>query len=116
MPLQKMTKKWWIISLLVVGLAAGVLFADRYYRCHGAPLSRDEAVNRARAQLNFLSHDYDLGKSLPVLKSEQYDARTRSWTITFRSESCEVMVITDRCHGTDIGGLSEGCEQRGDTK
>ena len=112
MRLRQMSKKL-KITLIVVALALAVLSADHYSRCHGKTLSREEALHRAQSQLQLLARDFFLGDSLPTLKDEQYDPSSKSWTITFRNSTCEVSIITDRCHGTDVGGVSEGCKERG---
>jgi hypothetical protein len=111
MQVQKVTKKWGI-TLIVVALAALALFGEHYSRCNGKPLSREEALQRANAQLQLLARDFELGDSLPVLTEEQYDTTHKSWILTFRNPTCEVSIIADRCHGTDIGGVSAGCKER----
>jgi len=111
MPLPKLSKKW-VIALVVVVLVLIVLFLDHYSRCYGKPLSREEALQRANRQLQFLNKDFVLGDTLPILAAEEYNPDTRTWILTFRSPTCEVSIITDRCHGTDVGGMSEGCKER----
>jgi hypothetical protein len=102
----------WRTAAILAALIAIILFGDYYLRCHGKPLSREEALQRASAQLKYLSRNVDLGNPSPALVEEQYDAPSKTWSLTFRNSSCEVSVIADRCHGTDIGGISEGCKQR----
>jgi hypothetical protein len=109
--LQNLRKTGGIV-LIVAALAAVVLSADYYSRCYGKPFSRDEAMRRANAQLQYLAKYFVLGDTPPVLVDEQYDSYAKTWMLTFRSPTCEVIVIADRCHGTDIGGLSEGCKER----
>lgn len=106
--LPKLTSKWGI-ALIVLGLLAVAVLGDYVFRCYGRPLSREEALQRAHSQLQYLSNDFALGDPPPSLAGEQYDSEQKSWILTFRNATCEVSIITDRCHGTDIGGLSEGC-------
>jgi len=111
MRLQEMNRLW-MIALIVVTLVVAALFANHYLRCHGKPLTREEALRRANAQLQYLAKDFNLGETVPVLADEEYDPDKKTWILTFRSPTCEVSIITDRCHGTDIGGMSEGCKVR----
>jgi hypothetical protein len=101
-----------VIALIVVASVAVALFAEHYSRCYGKPLSREEALRRANAQLQFFDKDFVLGDSLPALKEEEYDPEEKTRTFTFRYPTCEVSVIADRCQGTDIGGISQGCKER----
>lgn len=93
-------------------LVALILFGNYFARCHGKPLSRAEALERATKQLQYLSRDFALGNPAPALVDEQYDASQKTWNFTFRNSTCEVSVIADRCKGTDIGGMSAGCTKR----
>jgi hypothetical protein len=110
--MSPVSKKLWGAAALGIVLFVVILFGDYYARCHGKPLSRAEALERADKQLQYLSRDFVLGNSDPSLVDEQYDASERTWTFTFRNGASEVTVITDRCKGTDIGGISAGCKQR----
>jgi hypothetical protein len=105
-------RKAGLVALIVAVLVAVVLLADHYSRCYGKPLSRDEALQRANEQLRYLSKDFLLGDTLPALADEQYDPQKKTWIVTFRNSTCEVSIITDRCHGTDVGGMSDGCKDR----
>jgi hypothetical protein len=100
------------IALIIAALVAAAILVDHYSRCYGRPLTREEAVRRANAQLQNLDKDFVLGAPLPVDVGEQYDPDKKTWIITFRGVNCELSIITDRCHGTDIGGMSEGCKER----
>ena len=111
MQLQKLGRKS-KIALIVIALVPAVLFADHFRRCSGMPLSREEALRRATVRLQHLSRHFELGNPLPALVEEQYDSKQQTWIFTFRSNTCEFDIIADRCHGTDIGGLSEGCKQK----
>lgn len=58
---------------------AAVLFAEYWLRCHGKPLARAEALERAQARLQGLSRRWALGQPLPSLAQEQYDSTNGSW-------------------------------------
>jgi hypothetical protein len=96
-------------SAVAVALVAALLFGDYWLRCHGKPLARDEALKRANIRMQYLSKDWVLGSPLPVLVAEQYDPKDGSWMFTFRNNTCQVDIVTDRCNGTDVGGMSKGC-------
>jgi hypothetical protein len=110
--MSPVSKKLFGTAALGSVLVAVILFGDYYARCHGKPLSRAEALERATKQLQYLSRDFALGSSTPALVDEQYDASQKTWNFTFRNSACEVSVIADRCKGTDIGGISAGCKER----
>jgi hypothetical protein len=109
MPLQSLRWKW-LIALIVIGLAVLGLVANHFWRCGGIALSREEALRRATAQLKYINRKNTLGTTLPKLAEEQYDPKQQTWIFTFRSNTCTVDIVVDRCHGTDVGGLSEGCK------
>jgi hypothetical protein len=104
-----MRKKIELGIAIVIVLIVVALFAEYWFRCHGKPLSREEGLHRAQVRLESLSKSWILGDPLPTLTGEQFDAKDGSWTFTFRNDTCEVDIITDRCKGTDVGGMSEGC-------
>lgn len=106
-----MSKKFRIAGVFIA-LIFAVLVADYLFRCHGKPLSREEALERANAKLQRFSKKFVTGGSLPTLVEEQYDPQRKEWTFTFKNPVCTVGIIADRCHGTDIGGISEGCTAR----
>jgi len=95
-----------------VALVAVALYGEYYFRCHGKPLSREEAFQRATDYLQQLSQDFVFGDPPPALVEEQYDAQTRGWTFKFVNSTCTIYIIADRCQGTEVGGLSEGCRVR----
>ena len=97
---------------MVIALALAVFVADDLFRCHGKPLSREEALERANAKLQRFSKKFVTGDTLPALVEEQYDPQRKEWTFTFTNTTCSVAIIADRCHGTDIGGISKGCTVR----
>jgi hypothetical protein len=105
MPTRKTKLQLAALAILVLG---ALLFADYWSRCHAAPLSREEAL-RSNVRLQHLLQDWALGDSLPVLVEEQFEPKDGSWALTFRNRSCEVIIITDRRKGTDVGGMSKGC-------
>lgn len=110
--MSRLSKK--ILGTAALGslAVALILFGDHYARCHGKPLSRIEALERATKQLQYLSRDFALGNPAPALVDEQYDASDKTWNFTFRNGTCEISVIADRCKGTDVGGISAGCKER----
>lgn len=97
---------------MVIALVFVIFGADYLFRCHGQPLSREEALERANAKLQRFSKKFVTGNTLPTLIGDQYDPQRKEWTFTFKNPTCTVGIIADRCHGTDIGGLSEGCTVR----
>jgi len=106
-----------VIALLLLLAAAMVLLlfwliADHVYRCHGEPLQREEAFERAAARLYSLSCWYDLKDAPAHIVGEQYEQDTKTWMFTFQNGDCTVSIIADRCQGTDVGGMSFGCVQR----
>jgi hypothetical protein len=96
------------VSLLCV--AAFVV--DYFVRCHGSPLSREEALGRATSKLQRFAKKFVVGDALPPLVHEEYDPQRKEWTFTFENRTYAIGIIVDRCHGTDIGGVSEGCRVR----
>ena len=97
-----------IAAVAALGLAS-LLLVDYGSRCHGKPLSRQEALQRASVRLQYFSKDWVLGDPLPSLQEEQFEPKDGSWLFTFRNNTCEVSIITDRGKGTDVGGMSKGC-------
>ena len=100
----------WRITLTIIGLGAASLLVDHFWRCSGIPLSREEALQRATAQLKYLNRKNTLGVTLPALVEERYDPEQQTWIFTFRNSNCTVDIVADRCHGTDVGGVSQGCK------
>jgi hypothetical protein len=100
------------ILLALIGLIFAVFLFDYLMRCHGKPLSREEALERANATLQRFSRKFVIGDTLPKLVEEQYDPQKKKWMFTFDSSTCSLIIIADRCHGTDIGGVSKGCTVR----
>jgi len=102
----------WRTAAILVALVGLFFFGDYYIRCHGKPLSRAEAIQRAPAQLQYISRYFELGEAPLELADAEYDAPSRAWILTFRNDTCAISVLADRCHGIEIGGISEGCRQR----
>lgn len=100
---------WYATGIFIITVSAAFLFGDWWFRCHGKPLGRVEALHRANVSLQYLSRDWVLGDPMPSLASEQFDPSDGSWMFTFKNSVCEVSIITDRCKGTDVGGMSQGC-------
>jgi len=106
-----MKKNRLLLIFIFLGLSVlVVLIGDYLFRCYGKPLSREEALQRASTQLQYLSRDINFGESLPPLVKERYDPKRKTWWFTFRNEVCEIDIITDRCEGTDVGGTN--CQVR----
>jgi|SRR5580700_3523565 hypothetical protein len=97
-----------VVGLILLAGIAYVQYKD-WLNCHGKPLVREEALQDARSQLQDLSRSFSLGNPLPSLSAERYDDSRGEWMFTFSNGSCTVDIITDRCKGTDIGGVSKGC-------
>jgi hypothetical protein len=115
MRLMKLNKKW-AVPTIVLALIVLVLLGEGWYRCHWkAPLTRDEALQRSTAYLKNMSHDFVLDP-LPKLVNEFYTPEGKAWTFEFSNSTCTVDIIDDRCEGTDVGGLSEGCRTKAEGK
>ena len=110
MQMQKMKR---IVIGLFVALAiiGSVFVVDHVVRCNGKPLTRDEALQRASAKLKRFSQKFVVGDATPELVEEHYDDKQKVWMFTFRGKACEIIILADRCHGTDIGGTN-GCSPR----
>jgi hypothetical protein len=111
--LQKVSTTWRLViaCIVVVSLVAVGLVVEQRVRCHGEPLSREEAFQRAHAKLQRFSEKFVLGEALPPLVDERYDADQKLWSFTFRNSTCEIIILADRCKGTDVGGTN-GCKVR----
>ena len=101
-----------LVATSVVGCVAVLLFADYWSRCHGKPLSREEAIQRATIFVADLSRDLVIGDTPLSLVAEQYDPGHKSWMLTFQNKVCVVHIISDRCDGNDIGGTT--CMTKGE--
>jgi hypothetical protein len=101
-----------LLLFLLLGLATAVVMTQAYYRCHGKPLSHEEAVARAEMLLQQFSKQHNVGETLPLLVEENYDEQRRSWMFRYRNSVCELVIYADRCHGTEVGGLNQGCTVR----
>jgi hypothetical protein len=52
-----------------------------------------------------------VGDPLPALVEEKYDPDQKLWMFRFQNSTCTIDIMTDRCHGTDVGGTN-GCKVR----
>jgi len=96
-----------ILIFIILGLiVVVVLTGDYLFRCYGKPLSREEAIKRWSSHIQILSSQYDIGGSLPLLVSEEYDAFSKSWTLKYQNASCSIIFDVDRCYGTDLRGIT----------
>lgn len=89
------------IGSLVAGIAFIAILtvgAEYAFRCHGAPLTRDEAVARAKAQLKRYKQSFQIAEpmSLSDITTEQ---GTKTWLASFVGPKCKVIIVVDRCHG-----------------
>jgi hypothetical protein len=91
-------------TVVVVGAA---LFVDYWAKCHGAPLSRDEALQRAKARAERFTKSHRTHPVPEAVKME-FDRKSNVWLVTFEGTDCEIIIITDRCHGDDVGGARCG--------
>jgi hypothetical protein len=97
----------WIVLALIVGVL--ILAIDYARKCHGPPLSRQEAVSRGQARLERFIKTFHVSGDLPVLLEEQYEQDSKTWLLTYGSKTCKVIVTVDRCHGDDVGS-STACQ------
>lgn len=105
------SKKRAVVILAGVSLLlAGTAIADYLVSYYGPPLTRAEALEHAGVVLQDLSRQHMTGGTLPVLSEEQYDPGTKTWVFTFRNDNCEIDIITDRLQGTEVGGMTKGCD------
>jgi hypothetical protein len=110
--LQESLRPWmWVLGVVVV-LLAGMLYYDHWSRCSGKPYERADALRNATSFLQSLSRDFSLGDPPPSLVEEQYDSARATWMFTFRNATCTLDIITDRCKGTEVGGMTKGCTGR----
>jgi hypothetical protein len=113
MQLQKLKTKWVVVMVsVVIVLIFGALIVDYLFRYYGPPLSREEALRRATAQLQYFSRQRMTGGTVPVLAEEQYDSEKKTWVFTFRNANCEIAILADRRQGTEVGGMTKGCDVR----
>ena len=99
------------LAILVIGTGTA-LTVDYWRRCHAAPLTKEEALERAKVRLETFAKSVNVGRTLPTLVDAEFDGLTNSWIVTYRNSDCSLDVIVDRCHGDDIGGVSAGCRSR----
>ena len=99
-------RKWlWLVS--VISIAVAVVATDYWRRCHGPTLTKVEAVDRAQKQLTRFLTSHHVHEATFSVVDAQFESDTNSWLITYKSSTCSVIVITDRCHGDEIGAASE---------
>lgn len=107
------SKKRAVVILAGVSLLlAGTAIADYLVSYYGPPLTRAEALEHAGVVLQDLSRQHMTGGTLPLLSEQQYDPGTKTWVFTFRNDNCEIDIITDRLQGTEVGGMTKGCDMR----
>jgi len=97
-----------LILATVVGVLVAGVTADYWARCHGKPLTRDEALRRSKVRLERFAKSFGTGATLPALIDGRYEEDTKSWAFTYKNADCTVAIIVDRCHGDEVGGAA-GC-------
>lgn len=104
--LQTVKRTHWVLIAVALAVAMA-LGADYGFRCHGSPLSRDEALARANARLEHFSKSFNVKEAM-TLSDATFEADTKGWLVTFTGPKCKVIIIVDRCHGDDVGSTN-GC-------
>ena len=99
----------WILAVVLI--IAGAIVTDWWRRCHGEPLTREEAVSRATERVKRFSQSHKAGDISYAVREIAYEYDSKSWRITFGDHDCIVVVIVDRCHGDDIGGTTRCSSQ-----
>lgn len=107
LPLARLAR--WLV--LIVALVAIGIAVDYWRRCHGPPLLREEALQRAQLRLESFMKSFNVPGEFPRLVDETFESDTNAWLLTYENESCKVIVIVDRCHGDDIGGAT-ACQSK----
>ena len=107
MQMQKV-KTTVLALVIVVAVAGAILAVDHFRLCNASPLSRDEALRRATEKLRSYSQKFTVDNLPTEPVEEHYDEAQKTWSFRFRGKACEIIILTDRCHGTDIGGTN-GC-------
>ena len=102
--LQRM-KKPMGITLIIAAVIAIAATGDYVHRCMAPPLSREEASERALARLEKFKKSFGV-REVFTLTESSFDKQSSAWIFSFTSKDCTVMIVTDRCHGDDIGGLT----------
>jgi hypothetical protein len=102
--LQKMKKGRWVIGmvLLIFTIALG---ADYGYRCLRPPLTKEEAIARAKVRLARYSQSSDMKEAM-TLSDVTFQPNNKVWLVTFVGQKCKVILIVDRCHGDDVGSTN----------
>lgn len=108
---KKSRLKWITLALMALVLLISTLYiVDRITRCTTNGLARNDALKIADKKLKIQFRDHPSLDNF-VLVGEQFD--DKSWMFTYQFKDCVVDIIIDRCGVADVGGLSEGCDMRG---
>jgi hypothetical protein len=102
--LQTMKKGRWIIGFLLLAVALA-LGADYGFRCLSSPLTRDEAIARAKVRLDRYSRTYNVKEAMTFSDATFQDDKNL-WLVTFVGPKCKVILIIDRCHGDEVGSTN----------
>ena len=83
-----------------------------FFGCCGNPeLSRDEALASANQYVDQM-RQYTAFPETPRVTEGVFDTDAKSWSFTFESGECKIVIITDRCDGADVGGITPSCKQK----
>lgn len=78
--------------------------------CSDPTLPRDEALTTANQYLD--QSQYMAFPERPRVTEEVFDLEAKSWSFTFESAACKIIVIADRCKGADVGGMNAACKRK----
>ena len=49
-------------------------------------------------------HTFHIRGSVPPMTSMDFDAGRNAGLVNFKNDTCQIIVISHRCHGDDLGG------------
>jgi hypothetical protein len=97
---------WWIDNHHAVSHAVAAPVRSAASSCSAAPLTRDQAIQRAQARLGKFSASLGFHERFTE-PSARFDDDSQSWIVTFRSPECMVMMVVDRCKPNELGGTTD---------
>jgi len=98
-------KTWWAVGS-AAALISLVALVSSYMRCHAPPLARDEALARGSVVRDRFLREFKLNGPTPTLMKIEREPDSAAWLLTYKSESCSLIVVVDRCHGDEVGSAS----------